>query len=74
MVSLSELGIICYVKLCTVGVVRAYFFFGTTFDFDFSQTPESKVESGVFNPLLAAIQTPASHKNFKLYTDKRKTV
>ena len=35
---------------------RAYFFFGTTFDFDFSQTPESKVKSGVFNPLLAAIQ------------------
>ena len=44
--------------LCIHGIpVRANFFFGRTFDLDFSQTTGSKVKSGAFNPLLTTLKT-----------------
>ena len=36
--------------------VGRIFFFGRTFDLDFSQTTGSKVKSGAFNPLLTALK------------------
>ena len=48
------------------------FFFGRTFDLDFSQTAgsNSKVKSGAFNPLLTALKTREPERTLTLTVKK----